>query len=403
MDAFYASVEQRDDPALRGKPVIVGGHARRGVVLAASYEVRPFGVRSAIPMARAVKLAPHAIVVPPRFFAYADASDKVFAIFEGVTPLVEPLSLDEAFLDVTGSQALFGAPAKIAADIRARIAAEVSLPASAGIAASKFVAKIASDLAKPNGQLEVPAEGTVSFLAPLPVSRLWGVGPKTEETLKGMGLSTIGQIAQRDADWLEKRLGSGGRHLWELSRGIDDREVVPDREAKSMGAEDTFEEDLSDEGEVALHLHSQALRVGRRMRRAGIKARVVQLKVKFADFETITRRRTLEDPTDDGALLYQEALALMQRVPRDKKIRLTGVSGQELTDGGAQLGLFRQAPKRRDKLNAALDRIALRFGSAAVTTADLVKADDRSDEDEEVRRELGASRLDADAAKKKGR
>jgi DNA polymerase-4 len=191
MDAFYASVEQRDDPALRGKPLIVGGHAQRGVVVAASYEVRPFGVRSAMPMARALKLAPHAIVVRPRFSAYAEASEQVFAIFERYTPLVEPLSLDEAFLDVTASVGLFGTPADIARRIREEIAAELHLPASAGIAPVKFVAKIASDLAKPNGQREVRAEETVAFLAALPLSRLWGVGPKTEAELKRAGLKTI--------------------------------------------------------------------------------------------------------------------------------------------------------------------------------------------------------------------
>jgi DNA polymerase-4 len=400
MDAFYASVEQRDNPALKGKPVIVGGHLRRGVVLAASYEVRPYGVRSAIPMARAVKLAPHAIVVPPRFSAYSEASDRVFAIFESVTPLVEPISLDEAFLDVTGSQALFGSPAQIARNIRARIAAELSLPASAGIAATKFVAKVASDVAKPNGQCEVPAEKTREFLAPLPVGRLWGVGPRTEETLHGLGLRVIGQIAASDPGWLERRLGSGGRHLWELSQGIDDRDVIPDREAKSMGAEDTFEEDLDDLESLKPHLHSQALRVGRRLRRAGLKARVVQLKVKMADFEVFTRRLTLSEPTDDGQRLYREALGLMHRVPREKAVRLTGVSGQELTTGAEQLGLFARAP-RRQALNTALDRIAEKYGTRAVTTADLAKEDDRADAEEEGRRSLGASRMDADVSKKK--
>src|SRR3990172_6215264 len=245
MDAFYASVEQRDNPALRGRPVIVGGHARRGVVLAASYEVRPFGVRSAIPMARALKLAPHAVVVSPRFDAYARASEQVFAIFESVTPLVEPLSLDEAFLDVTFSQTLFGTPWQIASRLRARIAAQVGLPSSAGIAMVKFAAKIASDLAKPNGQKEVP-EGVAAFLAPLPVSRRWGGGPKTEELLLRFGLKTIGDVAGRDRGWLSERRGEAGAHLSLLSRGIDERSVVPDREAKSVGAEDTFEEDATD-------------------------------------------------------------------------------------------------------------------------------------------------------------
>src|SRR5262245_56925375 len=199
MDAFYASVEQRDNPALRGRPLIVGGHAQRGVVLAASYEVRPFGVRSAMPMARAVRLAPDAVVVPPRFPAYVDASRRVFDIFESVTPVVEPLSLDEALLDVAGSVKLLGPPGRIAPRVRERIAREVGLPASAGIAGVKFVAKIASDLAKPNGQREVAPAETVAFLAPLPVSRLWGVGKKTEERLRLLGLRTIGDVAASGA------------------------------------------------------------------------------------------------------------------------------------------------------------------------------------------------------------
>jgi len=271
MDAFYASVEQRDNPSLRGKPIIVGGHAQRGVVVAASYEVRPFGVRSAMPMARAMKLAPHAIVVKPRFSAYSEASEQVFAIFERYTPLVEPLSLDEAFLDVTASVGLFGPPADIARRIRKEIAEELKLPASAGIASVKFVAKMASDLAKPNGQREVRAQETVQFLAKLPVSRLWGVGPKTEEELTRAGLKTIGDVAARDVTWLEQRLGSQGRELWALARGQDEREVVPDRAAKSVGAEDTFEEDLTGMDLLRPHVHAQALRVGRRLRKAGVK------------------------------------------------------------------------------------------------------------------------------------
>jgi DNA polymerase-4 len=392
MDAFYASVEQRDNPALRGRPVIVGGHARRGVVLAASYEVRPFGVRSAIPMARALKLAPHAVVVSPRFDAYARASEQVFAIFESVTPLVEPLSLDEAFLDVTFSQTLFGTPWQIASRLRARIAAQVGLPSSAGIAKVKFAAKIASDLAKPNGQKEVP-EGVAAFLAPLPVSRLWGVGPKTEELLLGLGLKTIGDVAGRDPGWLSERLGEAGAHLSLLSRGIDERSVVPDREAKSVGAEDTFEEDATDPELVRAHVHSQALRVGRRLRRAGVKTRVVQLKVKFSDFTALTRRATLSGPTDDGQKLYREAMALFARVPPGQPIRLTGVSAQELSGAPGQLSLFRAAEGRADRLNQTLDRIVARYGSKAVTTADLVE--DAPSDDDDVRREMGASRLDA--------
>ncbi len=382
MDAFYASVEQRDSPALRGKPVIVGGHPQRGVVLAASYEVRPFGVRSAIPMARAIKLAPHAVVVPPRFHAYVDASEAVFRIFERYTPAIEPLSLDEAFLDVTGSRALFGTAAQLALRIRNEIRDELQLPASAGIADVKFVAKIASDFAKPNGQHEVPPGTSREFLAPLPISRLWGVGPKTEEVLKRFGLETIGDVAGKDMPWLEAKLGASAQHFWELSRGIDARPVTSDREAKSVGAQDTFEEDLLGEDALKPHLHSQALRVGRRLRKSGLKARCVQLTVKYSDFTQITRRVTLDLPTDDGQTLYRRAVELLQKADLKRRIRLTGVSGQELTGGAPQLGLFNEdaAPAKNTKLNAALDAIATKFGSKAVVTADL-----REDDPDEAR------------------
>lgn len=387
MDAFYASVEQRDDPRLRGKPLIVGGHPTRGVVLAASYEARPLGVRSAMPMSRAVRLAPEAIVVPPRFEAYAAASEAVFRIFESFTPLIEPLSLDEAFLDVTASVKLFGPPAQIASEIRRRIAEEVHLPASAGIASVKFIAKIASDLAKPNGQREVPAGHERAFLAPLPLSRLWGVGPKSEAVLKGLGLSTIGDVATADPSALERRLGNSGLALWELSQARDDREVVPDRRAKSIGSEDTFEEDIPSPDELAPHIHAQAWRVARRLRSAGLKARVVQLKLKLRDFTLLTRRKSLEAATDDGQKLYREALALLQQTPLALPVRLTGISAQELSGGERQLSLFSEASPSAvpdaTRLNAALDRIAQKFGSRAVVTADVAAADPGQEREQE--------------------
>jgi len=372
MDAFYASVEQRDRPELAGKPVVVGGHPRRGVVLAASYEARPFGVRSAMPMAVALRRSPDLIVVPPRFEAYAAASEEVFTIFESVTPLVEPLSLDEAFLDVTASQSLFGPPAEIARRVRAEIAAKLRLPASAGIAAVKMVAKIASELAKPNGQREVPESGTRAFLAPLPLSRLWGVGPKTEAALAALGLHTIGELAAADPDRLERR-APDARYLWELARGEDPRPVIPDRAAKSIGNEDTFDEDLA-RGDLPPLIHHQALRVGRRLRRAGVKARVVQLKIKLSDFKLVTRRTTLAEPTDDGQTLYRAAITLLERVELPQRVRLTGVSAQELVAPEAQSELFAPSPTRTQKLNSALDRIADRFGSSAIVTADVAGA-----------------------------
>jgi DNA polymerase-4 len=374
MDAFYASVEQRDDPALAGKPVIVGGHPKRGVVLAASYEVRPFGVRSAMPMAVALRKAPQAIVVPPRMDAYEAASTDVFAILSSMTPLVEPLSLDEAFLDVTASAQLFGSAVAIASALRARIAKEVRLPASAGIAEVKFAAKIASDLAKPNGQLEVPAGQTRAFIAPLPVSRLWGVGRKTEARLLELGFRLVGDIAAADPDWFNRRV-PGGRDLWELAQGIDPRPVVPDREAKSIGSEDTFDEDLAGIEALSPHLHAQALRVGRRLRGAGRKAGVVQLKLKLADFTLLTRQQTLPQPTDDGQALYRAAMVLLQAERLTAKVRLTGVSAQSLS-AGEQLSLFGR-DRRVGVLNATLDRIAAKFGDGAVTTADVVDTPSR--------------------------
>jgi DNA polymerase-4 len=386
MDAFYASVEQRDNPQLRGKPLIVGGHPKRGVVLAASYEVRPFGVRSAMPMVEALRRAPDALVVPPRPEAYAAASEDVFAILESVTPLVEPLSLDEAFLDVTGSQSLFGPPARIATHLRDRIARELHLPASAGIASVKFVAKVASDLAKPNGQREVPAADTERFLAPLPVGRLWGVGAKTEEALRSLGIRTIGDLGARDPGWLDDRV-AGGRGLWELSQGIDPRPVVPDRGAKSIGSEDTFDEDLSGKEPLRPHIHAQALRVGRRLRRAGVRARVVQLKIKLSDFTLVTRRTTLAEPTDDGQTLYREAGELLARYELRQRVRLTGVSAQELIEPAAQLALYGEPPTRTQRLNEALDRITDKFGSAAVRTAD-VAATEGEDQPRSLRGDL---------------
>jgi len=387
MDAFYASVEQRDDPKLRGRPVIVGGHAQRGVVLAASYEVRPFGVRSAMPMGRALRLAPDAVVVPPRMHAYADASERVFDILHSATPLVEALSLDEAFLDVTASRRLLGTAADIAARLRRRIADELALPASAGIADVKFVAKIASDFAKPNGQHEVAPGMGARFLEPLPIGRLWGVGPKTEARLKLLGFAVIGDLARAAPGYLERKLGSPGAHLADLAHAIDPRVVVPDREAKSIGAEETFNEDLVGVEALRPHLHAQALRVGRRLRRAGLRARGVHLKLKLSDFTIVTRQVTFEVATDDGQTLYRAAAALLDRNLPDKPVRLTGVSAQGLEAvRGVQTSLLEPAPTPRDTLNRALDAITTRFGTGAVTTADLADVEARENLDDRRQR-----------------
>jgi DNA polymerase-4 len=307
--------------------------------------------------------------------AYEAASDQIFSILGSVTPLVEPLSLDEAFLDVGGSARLFGAPVDIARILRARIAAEVGLPSSAGIAAVKFAAKIASDLAKPNGQKEVPAAETRAFLASLPVARLWGVGRKTEALLNGLGLHKVGDIAAADPSWLDDHVPAG-HDLWELARGIDPRPVVPDREAKSIGAEDTFEEDLAGSEALLPHLHAQALRVGRRLRSAGRQAAVVQLKLKLADFTLLTRQTTLIEPTDDGQTIYRTVSSLLRREKLAGKVRLTGVAAHGLAGGGAQLSLL-GGDQRAGRLNRALDRIADKFGDGKVTTADVAETPPR--------------------------
>jgi len=367
MDAFYASVEQRDDPRLRGKPLAVGGSARRGVVLAASYEARPFGVRSAMPMARALRLCPHLVVVPPHFDRYVEASEKVFEIFHEFTPEVDGLSLDEAFLDVTRSIALFGPAEEQAAKIKARIRERLRLTASVGIAEVKFAAKVASDLRKPDGLAVVPDGGVPEFLAHLPVSRLWGVGPKTEKVVVALGLRTIGDVARADEAWLTRELGSLGPWLLALARGIDPRPVEPDREAKSIGAEETFEDDLSGE-DLHPFLHGQALRVAARLRRAGLRARVVHLKVKSSSFRITTRQRTLREPTNDGAVLYDIVRELLGQV-QPGLVRLTGVHASGLV---AQLPLPDGQVDRRSRLNASIDKIHERFGQDAVLTADLI-------------------------------
>ena len=384
LDAFFASVEQLDDPALRGRPVIVGGPSNRGVVCAASYEARRFGVRSAMPTARARKLCPDGVFLRPRFERYADLSHRVFDVYRRYTPLVEPLSLDEAFLDVTRSRALHGGGRDIALAIKAAVRGECGLAVSAGVAEVKLAAKIATDLGKPDGLVEVPEGGVAAFLAPLPVSRLWGVGRVTEEELRKLGIATIGDLARTPEPALAAAIGANqARALAALARGDDPREVVPDEAAKSIGAEDTFGEDLRGAAALERELLAQAGRVGRRLRAAGVAGRVVTLKVKYADFTLVTRRVTLEHATDDGRAVWEAARSLLPRVELDRPVRLTGisVSGFAPEEERAQLDLFgggapasgpeEAGDDRRRALNAALDELAERFGDRAVLPADV--------------------------------
>src|SRR5574341_1319676 len=335
MDAFYASVEQLDQPAYRGKPVVVGADPRggrgRGVVAACSYEARPFGIRSAMPISRAYRLCARAIYVRPRFERYAEMSERIFAILREYTNLVEPLSIDEAFLDVTGSQRLFGPADAIGRTLKARIRSEVGLVASIGIAPNKFLAKVASDLGKPDGFVVAVPGKEQEFLDPLPISRLWGVGPKTETHLKRLGLETIGHVARMPVEALEASLGSGGRDLWELAHGRDDRPVIPGEEAKSIGAETTFEADTDALEEIRRTLLELSDRVGRRLRHAGYLAGGVTLKFRDHLFRTITRAAVLDRPTDLGDEFFREAWRLLQRVNwAGKRVRLLGVTATRL-------------------------------------------------------------------------
>jgi DNA polymerase IV len=376
MDAFYASVEQRDDPALRGKPVIVGGRSRRGVVLAASYEVRPFGVRSAMPMAEALRRAPDAIVVPPRRDAYAQASEAVFAVFQRYTPLVEPLSLDEAFLDVTASQSLFGDGEAIARAIKQAVRSELSLTASAGVAPSKFVAKIASDLRKPDGLVVVLPADVAAFLRPLPVERMWGVGPKTAPRMRELGLQTLGDLADAPDGKLERILGSWGLQAARLARGDDERNVVPDGTSRSIGAEETYEEDLTSAEAIGATLLDHAIRVARRLLRADLRAHTVTVKIKYADFSIRSRSVTLPDAVQDTDAIHRAALECLARVPlQDRRVRLTGVSVSGIESGPAAPSLFKDAAaERRRALEQVTTRIAERFhDEGAVTRASLVR------------------------------
>ena len=381
MDAFFAAVEQRDDPALRGKPVIVGGPSRRGVVCAASYEARPFGVRSAMPVAEALRRCPQAIVVPPRRDAYEEASGHVFSVFRSYTPLVQGLSLDEAFLDVTGSAGLFGDGPAIARRIKDGIFEATELRASAGVGPTKFTAKIASDLQKPDGLVVVPPN-VAAFLAPMGIERIWGVGPKTAEILRRAGLATIGQIARAGTSVLQSLVGeSAAHHLYDLARGHDPREVVPDAPPKSIGAEETFEADLRDVSLLEHHLLAQSERVCRRALREGWEGRGVVLKVKMADFSLRTRRRTLEAPVRDTSTLFRTARdllrALLAEGPRDFAVRLTGVGLVNLSAAGrGQRALFPdETRQRREILETTLLRVTDRFGGRAITRADTLLAE----------------------------
>ena len=380
MDAFYASVELRTRPELVGTPVIIGGLGGRSVVLSATYEARAYGVHSAMPMSRARRLCPQATVIPPTSGLYSETSRGVMEVFRSITPLVEPLSLDEAFLDVRGATRRLGSPRQIAELIRARIVDEQGVTCSVGVASTKFVAKLASARAKPDGLLVVPRDAVIAFLHPLPVGALWGVGERTEEVLTRLGLRTIGDIANTPSATLQRALGAAaGSHLHALAWGRDERSVVPHEPDKSIGAEETFARDVDNPEVIRRELLRLSDRTAARLRATGQVGRTVSIKVRFADFTTITRAKTLREPTDVARVVYDTARALYEVLGLERaRIRLVGVRVEGLAAAEAtprQLALGGAGEEWRAAERAA-DRAAARFGPGAVRPATLVSREE---------------------------
>lgn len=380
MDAFYASVEQRDRPELRGLPVIVGADPKgRGVVSACSYEARTFGVHSAMPISRAYRACPQGIYLPVDMDKYARVSAEIMAVLSAFSPLVEPVSVDEAFIDLTGTETLWGPPFEAVRRIKARIKDETGLTASAGLAANKFVAKVASDLRKPDGLVVVEPGREAEFLAPLPIERLWGVGKVTARELQALGVVTIGQLQRVAPRALAARLGPHGPDLLDLAFGRDARPVEPFSPPKSMGAETTFEHDCSDPARLEETLRAQAERVARELRAERLAASRVTLKLRWADFRTLTRSHT-GDPTQDGLEIYRRATTLLARERLIQPVRLIGVSASTFRpQASGQLPLLDPAAVRREHLARAVDRITGRFGRSAILPARLLGRDDLSD------------------------
>jgi nucleotidyltransferase/DNA polymerase involved in DNA repair len=376
MDAFYAAVEQRDHPELRGKPVIVGADPKegrgRGVVSTASYEARKFGVGSAMPISQAWRLCPHGIYRPVDMAKYLEVSRQVMEILRRYTDLVEPVSVDEAFLDVTGSRRAFGSGEDVARALKAAIKGETRLTASVGVAPCKLVAKIASDMRKPDGLVVVPSGTEETFLAPLPVRRLWGVGPKMEEQLIRLGVHTIGDLTRLDERKLTTRLGTHGHDLLLLARGIDDRPVHADSgEAKSLGQEHTYDEDTDDLARLRRTLLDLADGVARRLRSHGLRGRTITLKYRDETFATITRAETLSRPTDSGNTLFRTASKLFETAHRGRRVRLLGIY---VTGFGSQLEMFDEPSSPSDRLR---DVISERFGDDAIVRASLLRGQER--------------------------
>ena len=399
MDAFFVSVELLKRPDLRGKPVLVGGTAGRGVVAAASYEARRYGVNSAMPMSVALQRCPNAVVLRGDYASYSKYSKRVMAIFEELTPLVEPLSIDEAFLDVSGARRLHGSPAEIASTIRKRVLAETGLTCSIGVAATKYVAKVASSRAKPNGMLVVPAADTIAFLHPLPVSALWGVGRVTEESLARFGLRTVGDVAAMPQPALERAVGPAlAAKLGSLANGIDPRHVHTTRSEKSIGHESTFTHDLTDPADLRRELLRLSSNVAVRLRKACMVGRTVVLKLRYGDFRTVTRSRTLSEPTDVARRIYDEVSdALGELIGDGQRVRLIGVRAEQLRVSTTGSLLWDPDEDWRDA-ERTIDEVTAKFGRGAVTPATLVRPGERRAERSRPRTVADDGAPDHDAA-----
>ena len=382
MDAFYASVAELDHPEYKGKALVVGA-GTRGVVLSANYEARKFGIRAAMPVGRAKRMAPHAIFIAPEHHRYSEISERVMAIFHSYTPLVEPISLDEAFLDVTGSQKLFGTGREIAAKIRKQVEKEEGITCSVGLAQSKFIAKLASQHCKPNGMLEIKSDRILEFLHPLPVRAIWGVGPKTAESLERLGLHTVSDIAHTPRATLIRALGeSTGASLYELAWGRDYRDVIPDEPEKSIGNEETFSEDLDNPEEILREFLRMTEKATARLRERSLFAKTISIKIKFADFSSLTRSKTVPIAIDNTHDTYEVVKALYLALRNDgARIRLVGVSFSQLQEGAPvqlELGARERGGREAD---TAIDRAQARFGRGSVRPGRLIRPESGSDEE----------------------
>jgi DNA polymerase-4 len=376
LDAFFVSVEQVADPGLKGKPVVVGGRPRgRGVVAAASYEARAFGLRSGMPLVTASRLCPQAIFIQGSFPKYRQASEKFMAILADFSPYLEPMGLDEAYLDATGFESIHGSIKQMALKIKQRVKKELGINASIGIASGKVVAKVASEMSKPDGLLEVGEGEEAAFLAPLPIARLPGIGQKTEPKLKSLGIDTIGKLSALPLKALKSHFGASGEVLQRFARGIDEREVEPPAEARSTSRETTFAKDIKDPARLASTLRYLGERVGADLRQKNKRARCVTLKLRYGDFSTITRRQTLSQSTDSDQAIFETGQGLLKRALAGEKraVRLIGIGVSELVEAGRQLDMMDSSAQRQEQLNKAIDRIRRKYGFTAIQTGRTLK------------------------------